>query len=148
MLEIKKGNLLDSDCQVLVNTINTRGAMGKGLALAFKQRYPALYTEYRAACAAGYIRPGDVWVWKDWAGSHWVFNISTKDDWRRPSQYQWIWAGLFNLTACIEKYGVMSVALPLMGCGNGGLDKDKVLILIDEFHTSYWRDILVEVWLP
>jgi O-acetyl-ADP-ribose deacetylase (regulator of RNase III) len=96
MIKPTKGNLLDSTAEALVNTVNTVGVMGKGLALKFKERFPENYEAYAAACREGRVRVGEMFVTpvSQTRGPRWIVNFPTKRHWRDPSQLQWIQDGL------------------------------------------------------
>lgn len=145
---LQNDNLLDSECQVLVNTVNCRKAMGKGIALAFKNKYPEMYDTYRLIR----LSPAKVWVWRLIEGNNllnrFVFNLATKDDWINPSKYEWIWDGLRNLDIEMKRFGIKSIAIPPLGCGNGGLDWCKVERMIALFHDIFWQDVYVELYEP
>ncbi len=123
MLRYTTGNLLDSGAQALVNTVNTVGIMGKGIALMFKEAFPENFSAYAAACKAGDVRVGRMFVTErvDMYGPRWIINFPTKEHWRGRSQIQWIEEGLEDLKRVITDRGIRSVALPPLGAGNGGL---------------------------
>ena len=129
MLEFTKGDIFDIAVDIRVNTVNCVGAMGAGVALAFKQRYPAMFKDYKAACKAGLVRPGKMHIWKPLDGD-WIINFPTKRDWKEPSRYEDIDAGLDDLKNYLISVGSVSVALPALGCGNGGLDWERVSEMI------------------
>jgi len=120
MISFVDGNLFDNKYDIVVNTINCKGVMGKGVALEFKKRYPKMYREYRKACLRNEIKPGDIWVWK--RDDEWVVNFATKDHWRFPSKYSYIDDGLEKLKAYLSDFNDISIGIPPLGCGNGGLD--------------------------
>ncbi|RKN20129.1 hypothetical protein D7147_14700 [Micromonospora musae] len=130
---IRHGNLLDADAEALVNAVNTVGVMGKGIALAFKRAYPANYAVYRAACAAGTVRLGQVFVYDSGVpGRHrYVINFPTKRHWRSRSQLADVTAGLADLVRVLREHRITSVAVPALGCGNGSLDWADVRPLIE-----------------
>jgi O-acetyl-ADP-ribose deacetylase (regulator of RNase III) len=115
------GNLLLDDAQSLVNTVNTVGVMGKGLALQFKRAFPANFDAYARACAEGRVRPGRIFA-TALDDDRWILNFPTKRHWRQPSQPEDIRSGLDDLVRTIVEFNLSSVALPPVGCGNGGLD--------------------------
>ena len=115
------GNLLLDDAQALVNTVNTVGVMGKGLALQFKRAYPSNFATYARACADGRVEPGRIFV-TSLGDGRWILNFPTKRHWRQPSRLEDIRSGLDDLVRTIVELDVPSVALPPLGCGNGGLD--------------------------
>ena len=124
MIVFKKGNIFDSDCQTLVNTVNRNGVMGKGLALQFKQRYPEMFDEYKLACKRKQIYiGGDLWVWDyvDLYKPRKILCFATKEDWWRPSKLVWIERGLKMFVYAYEGLGISSIAFPKLGCNNGEL---------------------------
>jgi O-acetyl-ADP-ribose deacetylase (regulator of RNase III) len=131
MIHFTKGDMFDFDVDLRVNTVNCVGVMGAGVALAFKTRYPQMFHEYREACSLGEIRPGKMHVWKSVAGD-WVINFPTKRHWREKSRYDDIHAGLRALRDYLDGYKGIRVALPALGCGNGGLDWERVAPMISE----------------
>jgi O-acetyl-ADP-ribose deacetylase (regulator of RNase III) len=129
MIELAKGNLLQAPVEALVNTVNTVGIMGRGIALQFKQAYPRMFRAYEAACKAGDLQTGKMHVFDlgGLAGSpRWIVNFPTKGHWRAKSRIEDIEAGLVDLVATIKRLGISSIAVPPLGCGNGGLDWDEV----------------------
>ncbi len=133
MVEEGRGNLLMADVDALVNTVNTVGVMGKGIALQFKRAYPANFHAYRAACARGEVRVGEVWPFDTGiiGARRYILNFPTKRHWRTPSRLEDIAAGLDSLVDVVTKYGITSVAIPALGCGNGGLNWADVRPLIE-----------------
>jgi len=124
MIRYTTGNLLDADADALVNTVNTVGVMGKGIALMFKEAFPENFQEYAEACKAGEVVIGQVFVTErqDLMGPRWIINFPTKQHWRTKTRVEWIDAGLEDLKRVIRERGIRSVALPPLGTGNGGLD--------------------------
>ena len=125
MIQFKIGNLLDSNAQALVNTVNTDGIMGKGIALQFKNQFPNNYKEYVKACKEGFISIGKLFVFEEDTllnGKKLIINFPTKTTWRKPSEYSYIEMGLKDLVEIINKYNIKSIAIPPLGAGNGGLD--------------------------
>ena len=129
-----QGNLLDSTAQALVNTVNTVGVMGKGIALQFKETYPHNFREYQRACRENVVAPGKMFVVedRDLTGPRTIINFPTKRHWRGRSRLEWIEAGLANLRRVLDEQQIQSVAIPPLGCGNGGLDWEVVRPLIEE----------------
>ena len=123
MLKTIKGeDILDSTCDVIVNTVNCQGVMGKDLAKQVKDTYPQGVHNYIAN--AGSMKPGDVIV--DEIGDVYLFHLATKDSWRNKSQIQWIRLGLQNLIVKSIEYKINSIALPPLGCGCGKLNVKDV----------------------
>jgi len=129
MIELANGNLMRAPVEALVNTVNTVGVMGRGIALQFKQAYPAMFRAYEAACNAGDVKLGKMHVFDrgGLAGDpRWIINFPTKGHWRAASQIKDIDAGLQDLATTIKRLGIHSIAIPPLGCGNGGLDWSEV----------------------
>ena len=128
MVELVTGNLLQADVEALVNTVNTVGAMGKGIALQFKQAYPANFEAYRKAVARGDVQPGRMFVFETGllTNPRIIVNFPTKRHWRGGSRIEDIDAGLQDLAHVIVTRGIRSIAIPPLGCGNGGLDWGEV----------------------
>ncbi len=124
MLNFTTGNLLEARAQALVNTVNTVGVMGKGIALMFKERFTDNYRQYAAACKAGQVHTGHMFVTEpaELDGPRWVVNFPTKQHWRSPSRLEWITEGLQDLRRFLIEKQVQSIAIPPLGAGNGGLD--------------------------
>jgi O-acetyl-ADP-ribose deacetylase (regulator of RNase III) len=124
MLTFTQGNLLTANVEALVNTVNTVGIMGKGIALMFKEHFPENFKIYEAACKRGEVRIGRMLVTErqDMYGPpKWIINFPTKEHWRSPSQIEWIEEGLKDLVRVIRENNIKSVAIPPLGSGNGGL---------------------------
>ncbi|NVM66864.1 O-acetyl-ADP-ribose deacetylase (regulator of RNase III) [Mucilaginibacter sp. SG538B] len=146
MITYKNGNLPDDSAEGLVNTVNCVGVMGKGIALAFRKAFPDNYALYRAACIAGEIQVGKLWVVSDFNliyGRKVIINLPTKKHWRDPSRYEYIEAGLSALVAYLKINPLHSMALPALGCGNGGLDWKKVRPVIEAYLSELNIDIRV-----
>jgi O-acetyl-ADP-ribose deacetylase (regulator of RNase III) len=125
MLSFTQGNLLTSNAEALVNTVNTVGIMGKGIALMFKENFPENFKIYEEACKRGEVRVGRMLVTErqDMYGfPRWIINFPTKQHWRSPSQIEWIEEGLDDLVRVIREHNIKSVAIPPLGSGNGGLN--------------------------
>lgn len=123
MISYTTGNLLDADVEALVNTVNTVGVMGKGIALMFKERFPANMTAYAKACKDGEVRTGRMFVTEtaELMGPRWIVNFPTKQHWRAKSRMEWVVDGLSDLRRFIVERQVRSIAIPPLGAGNGGL---------------------------
>jgi len=124
MLRFTQGNLLDADAEALVNTVNTVGVMGKGVALMFKEAFPENFKAYEEACKSKEVHVGKMFVTEreEMFGPKWIINFPTKAHWRFPSKIDWIVKGLEDLKRVIAEKNIKSVALPPLGAGNGGLD--------------------------
>lgn len=133
MLSEEHGNLLQAPADALVNTVNTAGIMGKGIALQFKQAYPGNFRTYEAACRAGDVRLGSMFTYETGLldGPRFIINFPTKGHWRSKSKLSDIEAGLADLREVIRTRDIASIAVPPLGCGNGGLDWRDVRPLIE-----------------
>lgn len=132
MITTGQGNLLTADVDALVNTVNTVGVMGKGIALQFRRAYPEMFTAYARAAKAGEVELGRMYVWPAHAlnGPRYVINFPTKSHWRAPSRLRDIVAGLEDLVQVVQRLDIRSIAIPPLGCGNGGLSWHQVEPLI------------------
>jgi O-acetyl-ADP-ribose deacetylase (regulator of RNase III) len=149
MIRYTTGNLLDTQAEALVNTVNEMGVMGKGIALMFREAFPANTAAYEAACKNREVRVGRMFVTENRAlnGPRWIINFPTKKHWRHPSKLQWVLDGLEDLKRVITEKKIESVALPPLGCGNGGLDWNQVQPAIDAA-LSGLGDVTVIVFQP
>lgn len=140
-------SLFDSPAQTLVNAVNTVGVMGKGVARAFRDIYPAMYMEYRSLCKDGRFSPGMLWLYK--SSGKWVLNFPTKLDWRDPSALEYLDSGLSKFVEGYEKYRIESVSFPMLGCGAGGLDwESDVKPLMERYLANLPIDVFVHIPSP
>lgn len=128
MIAITRGNILEAGTEALVNTVNTVGVMGKGIALQFKRAFPDNYKAYRKACDQKRLEPGEMLVFETgrMTPPRYIINFPTKRHWRSDSKLEDIEAGLRALRHEVRQRGIRSVAIPPLGCGHGGLDWDDV----------------------
>ncbi|HAH35315.1 MAG TPA: Appr-1-p processing protein [Algoriphagus sp.] len=134
MIKYLTGNILDSTAQALVNTVNTVGVMGKGIALQFKNQFPNNYKIYKEACENKELKIGHLLVTEEeslLSGKKFIINFPTKTHWRYPSEYEYIEKGLKALVDVIQEKKIKSIAIPPLGSGNGGLDWTKVRTMIE-----------------
>ncbi len=145
MIRFTQGNLLDSDAEALVNTVNTVGISGKGIALMFKEAFPENFRAYEAASRAGRIGPGGLFITErnDMLGPRYIINFATKQHWRHPSKLAWIEEGLRALRREVEARSILSVAIPPLGAGNGGLRWTDVRPLIEDVLRDIATDVIV-----
>ncbi len=134
MITYTTGNLLEADTEALVNTVNTVGVMGKGIALQFAERFKSNLKLYKEACRSGALQVGQLLAVKDadMHGERLIINFPTKRDWKHRSSYAYIEEGLKALVTLINERKIQSIALPPLGCGNGGLQWSKVKPMIEE----------------
>lgn len=143
-IEIRKGNIFNAKSQTIVNTVNCVGVMGKGIALVFKLRYPYMYDIYREHCKNKLIGIGKLWLYKGEQGAPWVLNFPTKFHWKYPSKIEYLEKGLAKFVDTYKSQGITSIAFPLLGTHNGGLDKEEVLaLMIKHFEEC---KIPIEIW--
>ena len=133
MIKFTRGNLLQADAEALVNTVNTVGVMGKGVALMFKEAFPDNFKAYEAACKSGNLRLGTMFVTErdEFLGPRWIINFPTKAHWRFPSKLEWIAEGLHDLKRVVLEKDIRSIAIPPLGAGNGRLPWKDVRALIE-----------------
>lgn len=147
MIEFVTGDMFEDDSDVRVNTVNCVGVMGKGVALAFRNKYPKMFLEYKQACKNGSIRPGKLQVWK--GDDHaWVVNFPTKRHWRDKSRYSDIADGLKALREYLMSLGHVKVSIPALGCGHGGLDWNTVKTMIESSLSGLGAQVLIRVYSP
>ena len=120
MITYIKGNIFESPAQVITNTVNTQGVMGKGIALEFKKRYPEMFKCYKEKCDAKEFKTGSLMLYKEY--DKWILLFPTKSEWRKKSELSYIEKGLRKFADNLDKQGINSIAFPKLGCGNGGLD--------------------------
>jgi len=145
-----QGDLLKQhDVDAIVNTVNCVGIMGKGIALQFKKKWPANFKAYADACKAGLVKPGFMYMFDAGALAtpQYIINFPTKDHWRGKSRIEFIQDGLVDLIAKIKAKGIRSIAIPPLGCGNGGLDWQQVKPLIEQAFNAV-PDVVVYLFEP
>ena len=145
MVTFVKGDIFKSPAQVLTNTVNCVGVMGKGVALEFKNRYPQMFGDYKSKCDHGKVKPGQPYLWED--DSAQVLNFPTKRNWRDNSLLKDVEDGLKYLAGSYEQMGIQSIAMPALGCGLGGLKWSEVQPLIVK-HLGALPDLDVYVYEP
>lgn len=141
MLQFIHSSILDSQAQTVVNTVNTVGVMGKGLAHAFREKYPQMFTAYKSLCDKKQFEVGQLWLWR--GSSQWVLNFPTKKHWRNPSKIEYIEQGLAKFVANYETRGIREISFPRLGCGNGGLQWEAVKPVMER----YLRDLPIQIYI-
>ncbi|HET6568938.1 MAG TPA: macro domain-containing protein, partial [Rhodothermales bacterium] len=126
MIELCRGDILKADEEALVNTVNCVGVMGKGIALQFRNKYPENYEAYADACKAKELKVGRMFVFDrgaliPGAWPRYIINFPTKEHWRGKSKLEYVLRGLDTLVDEVRRRGITSIAVPPLGCGNGGL---------------------------
>lgn len=141
MLTYIEGDLFCSPAQVLVNTVNTVGVMGKGIALEFKKRYPEMFETYKKQCDKHNLTIGRLMLW--YAPDHWILQFPTKEHWRNPSKLEYIEKGLMAFVRKYADYNIASIAFPKLGCGNGELNWTDVKAVMEK----YLKDLPIDVYI-
>jgi O-acetyl-ADP-ribose deacetylase (regulator of RNase III) len=141
MLTYVKGNLFDSPAKVLVNTVNTVGVMGKGIAKTFKEIFPEMFARYVELCESKRFDVGNLWLYR--TDNKWVLNFPTKKHWRNPSKLEYIEAGLEKFVATYSEQSITSIAFPQLGCGNGELGWEEVEPLM----MRYLRPLPINIFI-
>lgn len=142
------GNIFNSKCQTIVNTVNCVGVMGKGIAFVHRLRYPKMYVEYKQHCKNKLIKTGTLWLYNKQENAPWILSFPTKYHWKYPSKIQWIEQGLQKFVDTYEKKGITSIAFPLLGTHNGGLDVKEVRELMVEYLEKCNIDIEIYDYDP
>ena len=121
LINFKEGNILEASTQVVVNTVNCEGFMGKGFALQFKKKYPEMFKEYSHKCEEGKIAIGQLHLYKG-SPRYWILNFPTKNHWRNKSKLEYIEKESVEFKTRYVEWGITSIAFPRLGCQLGGLD--------------------------
>jgi O-acetyl-ADP-ribose deacetylase (regulator of RNase III) len=145
MITYKTGDIFKSNAQVITNTVNCVGVMSKGLALAFKEKFPAMFDDYKKKCNRGEVKPGRPYLWEN--SNTQILNFPTKRHWRQNSLLSDVEEGLVFLADNYAEMGISSIALPPLGCGLGGLNWVDVKNLINK-HLGPIVDLDVYVYEP
>jgi O-acetyl-ADP-ribose deacetylase (regulator of RNase III) len=148
MITFLESSVFDSPAQTLVNTVNTVGVMGKGIAKEFRSRYPEMFKEYKRLCDARKLQIGRLHLWR--SDTRWVLNFPTKTTWQLPSRIEYIEAGLAKFVDTYKELGITSVSFPPLGCGNGQLNWDDVRPVMERYLAQvtipvYIHDVQVAV---
>ena len=145
VIKYTKGNIFDSQCQAIINTVNCEGKMGKGLAYQFKKKFPEMEQDYVKVCLNGELYPGKLHIYQE--KNFLIINFPTKKKWREKSKIEYIIIGLRKLKEEIVKRGINSVAIPPLGAGNGGLNWNEVKTEINRELLDI-EDVVFEVYEP
>lgn len=145
MVTLTAGDLFNSKAQTLVNTVNCVGVMGKGIALEFKKRFPDMYQDYVKRCERHEVLLGKPYIFKS-AGGPWILNFPTKGHWRAVARLEDIVRGLEHLVAHYKEWGITSLAMPPLGCGQGQLEWRVVGPTLNRYLSK--MDISVELYAP
>lgn len=140
-----QGDLLGSRMQTLINTVNCQGVMGKGIALAFKEAYRDMFNDYSRKCKKGEVKVGFPYLYQV-SMNRKIINFPTKDSWKKNSKIEWIEQGLIFLAKHVKQWGITSLAIPPLGCGNGGLNWSQVKPLVYKYLEPL--GIEIEIYVP
>ncbi|MBE6876542.1 MAG: Appr-1-p processing protein [Ruminococcus sp.] len=146
MFKFVTGDLLQSDAYALINTVNCEGYMGKGIAYQFKLRFPEMNIEYMKECRNHRLTPGKLYCYQ--TENKFIINFPTKNKWREKSKMEYIISGLDELVKIIKMQKLLSVAIPPLGCGNGGLTWSEVKTIIIEKLSVISDDVDVYIYEP
>ena len=149
MITFEKTNIINVKAEVLVNSVNLKGVMGKGVALAFREAFPENYKLYKKACEEKVIDIGKIFVTE--TGEFfpkYIINFPTKNHWRYPSKYEWIEAGLKSLVEWLREHKIASIAIPPLGSGNGKLDWQKVKKIILKYMDEFKNGMEITIIEP
>ena len=141
MIRYIEGDIFKSPAQVIVNTVNTVGVMGKGIAIEIKKRYPDMFQAYRDICDRRKLKTGSLMLYYE--PDHWVLLFPTKENWRNPSRMEYIEAGLAKFCRTYAEKGITSVAFPKLGCGNGELNWSEVQPVMEK----YLKDLPIDIYI-
>ena len=144
-MKIVIGDILQSKAQTLINTVNCVGVMGKGIALEFKNQFPEMHDDYLDRCKRGEVKLGLPYLYRTLFPPQ-IINFPTKDHWKSMSKVSDIEHGLKYLLNHYKEWGVQSLAIPPLGCGNGQLEWRAVGPLI--YRNTTQMDVPVEMYAP
>ncbi len=146
MLQLVTGNMLESDADCLVNTVNCEGYMGKGIAYQFKLKFPENNRDYVKSCKNGSLKIGTIHSFRE--ENKLIVNFPTKNKWREKTKIEYIHTGLSELKRFISFHGIKSVAIPPLGCGNGGLNWIDVKPVIIEYLEPLSKTVDIQLYEP
>lgn len=146
MINFTTGNILESSAECLVNTVNCEGYMGKGIAYQFKKKFPLNYKAYKEACQNGSLKIGTIHYFEE--QNKIIINFPTKNKWREKSKMEYIHLGLKELTKFLEMKNIKSIAIPPLGCGNGGLNWNEVKPVILSYLNSFKDNTEIFIYEP
>lgn len=142
-MKIIEGNIFNTKCQTVVNTVNCVGVMGKGIAFEFRLRYPEMCDKYVELCNQKLLAPGLLWLYK--SADRWILNFPTKIHWKYPSKEEYLEKGLQKFVDTYHEKQISSIAFPMLGANNGGLKEDVSLSIMEKY-LSKCKDIDIEIY--
>ena len=138
-----RGNIFNSKCQTLVNTVNCDGVMGRGIALEYKLRFPGLFDKYKLKCEQKELTPGKLYLWR--GEEKIILNFPTKNHWKFPSKMSYIESGLENFARNYKEKNISSIAFPILGSSAGGLNEDDVIDVMTKYFETL-ENIDIEIY--
>ena len=141
MIKYYEGTIFNVNVDAIVNTVNTSGYMGAGLALEVSLRYPKMYEDYKLKCKNKIITIGKMDYFK--ANDITIVNFPTKCDFKMPSRISWVEEGLKNFVFTYSKHNIKSIAFPKLGSLNGGLNWFEVKILMETYLNNLDIDVYI-----
>lgn len=142
LVKYVEGNIFETHAKVLVNTVNTVGVMGKGIALKFKKLYPEMFKKYQEFCEKQELSIGKLFLYK--TPNKWILNFPTKTTWKEKSKLEYIEAGLKKFVDTYQEKGITSIAFPKLGCGNGGLNWEYE---VKPLMKKYLDDLNIDIFI-
>ena len=146
MINIIRGNIFNTNCECIVNTINCVGFMGKGIALEMSIRYPEMEQVYKQMCSEGEIQVGKLWLFRPATEKKKVLNFPTKYDYKMPSKIEYIESGLQYFVDNYKHYGIKSIAFSLLGATNGKLKPEQSLAIMKKYLSGI-PDLHIEIYI-
>ena len=142
------GDMFSIPADILVNTVNCVGVMGAGVAAEFKKRYPEMYRDYVSRCRRRELKPGSPYLWQNPSmfgegKDELIINFPTKDNWRDPSQYEYVEDGLMRMRDLLSHADGRKVVMPAVGCGHGGLNWERIKAMIVRYLSDVNANFIV-----
>jgi len=148
MIKIKKGNIFTTNLQTIVNTVNSVGIMGAGIAYEFRIRFPDMFNKYKIFCDNGQLDIGKLWIYKIKESNNenyeFILNFPTKKHWKDSTKREYLERGLEKFVNTYQEKGIISIAFPLLGAGKGGLKEEESISIIKKYLKNI--DIPIEIW--
>ena len=133
---IEQGNIFNlQNISNFAHGCNCAGAMGKGIALQFKDQFPKMYIEYKKLCKEGLFSLGDVFTYNYDNGT--IFNLGTQTTWKTKADINAVESSLIKMLSYAQQNNISKIALPKIGAGLGGLNWDDVKFVIDKVTKDY-----------
>ena len=144
-MRVQRGSVFDTELHAIGHGVNTAGVMGAGIAKPIKEQFPNNFSNYEAACRAGQLRPGDTMVVQE--KGMYIFNIASQSRPGRYARYEWLFSAALDAARTAVEIGLDSIAIPMIGCGIGGLDWEYVSALLEVTESIVGEGFQWEVWI-